>query len=267
MMANLWSLVAAVSLALGAVAGGLAAFRRGRTWGPIFVVLRAASMIALAVALVGRAGAAGGWSPYDPQLSTLGLVMAILIVHSVLAWLLKAQTTGPLVDLAGLGLLVAGAAGLPAGTPPLPCPQEVVSLQIQWALFLLGGGSLLVAGCMGLSLILGRAVQSRGRSVHSATSQSLCTLLVWAVKLAFVTVGSGLTAGLWWAWQTLGTLTSGDPRAEWMALAWLLTAMTLVAGQLERHRRWWVAGLAGLAALNAIFGWLLLVGLQDLLGF
>lgn len=267
MMADLWSLVAAVSLALSAVAGGLAAFRTDSAWVRIFLGLRVTSMVAVAVALVGRAGTAGGWSPYDPQLSVLGLVLAMLIVHSVLAWLLKAGPTGPLVELAGLGLLLVGAAGLPAGTLPLPCPQEVAWLQIQWALFLLGGGSLLVAGCMGLTLMVDRAVQSRGRSVHLATSENLYTLLVWAVKLAFVTVGSGLTIGLWWAWRSLGTLASGDPRAEWMALAWLLTAMSLLAGQLERHQRWWVAGLAGLAALNVIFGWLFLVGLQDLLGF
>jgi hypothetical protein len=120
---------------------------------------------------------------------------------------------------------------------------------------------------MGLTLILERAVQRRGGNLNLATSDSLYALLVWAARLAFVTLGSGLTVGLWWSWQTLGTLTGGDPRSEWMALAWLLTAMSLLAGQLERHRRWWVSGLAGLAALNVVFGWLLLVGVQALFGF
>ncbi len=266
-MANMWTIVAALSLALGAVAGGLASIRRGRAWSRVFMALRATSVAALAVALVGGAGALGQWSPYDQQLSVLALALVMLVVHSLLAWLLKVNTTGPLIEFAGLGLLLLGAARLPAGAALLPCPQEIAPFQVQWALFLLGGGSLLVAGCMGLTVVLDRAVKNRGGNLHLATSENLYALLVGAAMLAFVTLGSGLTVGLWWAWQTLGTLTSGDPRADWMALAWLLTAMSLLAGQLERHRRWWVTGLAILAASNMIFGWLLLVGVQDLLGF
>jgi hypothetical protein len=41
----------------------------------------------------------------------------------------------------------------------------------------------------------------------------------------------------------------------------------LLAGQLDRHRRGWVIGLVVLATSNMLFGWLLLVGVQDLLGF
>lgn len=267
MMADVWTIVAAVSLAVGAIAGGLAVLWGGRVWARVFVAVRATSMVALTVAILGRVITLGQWSPYDQGLGLLGLVLAMLLVHSLLAWLLKVEIPVPLVELAGLGLLLAGAAGLPAGAPLLACPQTVMPVQIQWVLFLLGGGSLLTAGCMGLTVVLGRAAFSRGRDLHQAASEDLVALLVRATMLALVALGSGLIVGLWWAWQTLGTQTSGDPRAEWMAVTWLLAAMSLLAGQLERHTRWWVIGLAVLAASNMLFGWLLLVGVQDLLGF
>jgi hypothetical protein len=266
-MTEIWTAVAVLSLAVGAIAGGLAAFRRSRVWDRIFAAIRATSVVALTVALLGRVATLGQWSLYDQQLSVLGLALAMLLVHSLLAWLLKGGMTAPLVELAGLGLLIGGAARLPAGTPLLTCPQNMAPLQIQWVLFLLGGGSLLTAGCMGLSVVVGRAVQTRAWKLHLAASEDLYALLVQAAMLALVSLGSGLIVSLWWASQTLGSLTGGDPRIEWMALAWLLTAMTLLAGQLERNARWWVIGLALLAAFNMLFGWLLLVGVQDLLGF
>jgi hypothetical protein len=221
----------------------------------------------LVVALAARVIRLGRWSAYDWEMSLLTLVLSLLIVHSVLAWFLKAKNPGPLVELVGLGLLLIVLVGTSVGVPLLTCPQWLAAFQIQWILFLLGGGSLLVAGCMGLTVIVYRAVQRSGRSLYLAPSEDLYALLVRAAMLALVALGSGLTVSLWWAWQTLGTLTGGDPRAEWMALTWLLTAMSLLAGQLDRHRQRWVIALAVIAASNLLFGWLLLVGAQDLLGF
>jgi hypothetical protein len=40
--------------------------------------------------------------------------------------------------------------------------------------------------------------------------------------------------------------------------------MSLLAGQLERHSRAWVIGLAILAASSGLFGWLLAVSVQGL---
>jgi hypothetical protein len=120
---------------------------------------------------------------------------------------------------------------------------------------------------MGLTVALARAMEGRGWNPYLAAPEDLCALLLRAAMLALVAIGSGLAVGLWWDWQTLGTLTSGDPRAEWMALTALITAMSLLAGQLDRHRRGWVIGLVVLATSNMLFGWLLLVGVQDLLGF
>jgi hypothetical protein len=266
-MTDLWIVVSAFSLAVGAIAGGLAAFQRGRAWDRVFVAVRATSVAALAVALVARVGTLGYWSPYDQELSVLGLALSMLIVHSVLAWLLRAETTGPFVELVGLGLVLVGAANLPIATPLLACPQWVVPSQIQWSFFLLGGGSLLAAGCMGLTVALARAMQSHGWTLHLAAPGDLYALLLRAAMLALVAISSGLAVGLWWAWQTLGTLTSGDPRAEWMALTALRTTMSLLAGQMDRHQRGWVVGLVVLATSNMLFGWLFLVGVQDLLGF
>ena len=266
-MVDMWSLVAALSLGAGAIVGGLAAFRKEQLWARLFVAVRVASVAALAVALAGRVLTLGWWSAYDWEMSLLTLVLSLLIVHSVLAWFLKAENPGPLVELVGLGLLLVVFVGASVGVPLLTCPQWLAPFQLQWILFLVGGGSLLVAGCMGLTVILYSAVQRRGRSLYLAPSEDLYALLVRAAVLALVTLGSGLTVSLWWAWHTLGTLTGGDPRAEWMALTWLLTAMSLLAGQLDRHRQRWVIALAVVAASNLLFGWLFLVGVQDLLGF
>lgn len=267
MMAEVWTIVAGVSLAMGVLAGGLVAVRRGRIWTRVFVAVRATSIVALTVALVARVVTLGHWSPYDQGLGLLGLALVMLLVHSLLAWLLKVEIPTPLVELTGLGLLLLGAARLPAGVPLLACPQTVVPFQIQWVLFLLGGGSLLAAGCTGLTVVLGRAADGFGWNLRLAASEDMVVLLVRAARLALVTLGSGLIVGLWWSWQTLGTQTSGDPRADWMAVTWLLTAMSLLAGQLERHMRRWVVGLVVLAASNMLFGWLVLVGVQDLFGF
>lgn len=266
-MTEIWALVTALSLAVGTIAGGLAAFRKERIWTRVFVAVRTISAAALVAALIRRVITLGQWSPYDWELTLLALVLSLLVVHSVLAWLLKAENPGPIVELAGLALLLVGLARLGVSAPLLPCPQGMVPFQIQWILFLLGGGSLLTAGCMGLTVVLYRAVQRRGWSLDLAIPEDLYALQVQAAMLALVTLGSGLTISLWWAWRTLGTLTSGDPRAEWMALTWLLTAMSLLAGQLDRHRKRWVSGLVVVAASSLLFGWLLLVGVQDLLRF
>jgi hypothetical protein len=264
MVTEISIIIAALALAAGAVASGLGVIPRDRTWARVLIVVRAIGVVALTVALMGRVVILGQWSPYDQTLSLLGLVLAMLIVHSALAWILKIESTGPLVEVAGLGLLLAGAARVPAGAPPLDCSQRMAPFQIQWALFLLGGGSLLVAGCVALTMVLDKAVQSRGRHLPVAASAELYAFLVQAAGLALVILGSGLAVSLWWAWQTLGTLSSRDPRTEWMVLTWLLTAMSLLAGQLGRHRRRWMVGLAVLAASNTLFGWLFLLGVQGL---
>jgi ABC-type transport system involved in cytochrome c biogenesis permease subunit len=90
--------------------------------------------------------------------------------------------------------------------------------------------------------------------------------LTQAIFLALVALGSGLTVSVWWAWQTAGTLTAGDPREIWMAVTWLTAAMSLVAWQLEGHRGRWAAGLALAAALYVGFGLVFLTYLQSLLG-
>lgn len=266
-MIEMATLVAALALALGAIAGGLAVLERDRVRAWPWIALRATSIVALTVALVARVGTLGQWSPYDQELNVLGLVLAMLIVHSVLAWALGLENSGPLAELAGLGVLLIGAARLPVGAPLLNCPQEMAAFQIQWLLFLLGGGSLIVAGCAGLTVVLGKVAEGRGRDLHLAPLVDLYALVVQAAGLAWLALGGGLTISLWWTWQALGTLTSGDPRAEWMALTWLLTAMSLLAGQLERHPRRWVIGLSILAASNLVFGWLLVVGALGVLGF
>lgn len=266
MTLEIWTIVAALSLVTGAMAGGLAMFRLGPAWDRMFLAARAISTTGVTVALVGSLVAQGGWSPQDPAQSALGLVLVMLILQWVLAWRFKTRNVGPLVESVGLGLLLLGAIDLQTGAPLLNCQQEMALFQIQWALFLLGGASLLLAACMGLTLALGKVLQGLSWDLSLAAPADLYALVVQAAMLAVVALGGGLIVSLWWSWQTLGTLTSGDPREGWMALIWLLTAMSLLAGQLPRHRRRWVVGLAVLAAANVLFAWPLLAGAQGVLG-
>jgi len=175
----------------------------------------------------------------------------------VLAWRVGAGSAGPVVDIVALALSLlivivfeGSAQGLACG-PQSPLPQAT------WVLFSLGGGSVLVAGSAGLLVAVLGLLVWRGMVPGLRGRIVVYDLLAQATLLGLVALGSGLIISAWWAWRTSGLLADGTPRQVWMAIAWLITAASLLAWQLDRRRAWWAAGLALAASAAALAGMLL----------
>ncbi len=264
MAAESWfSLGAGILLAVAAVGCGLAwAGVRGR-WGLVAAVARGAAGVALLVALALVALARGWWSPLDLRQVALGLAWATVVLHLALTWRLSAGDAGPFTDLIALALT--GLALWPGGSVPTPA-QRMVPFYVQWVLFLLGGGAVIVAGSAGLALALRAGLARRGLGLAGPSRAGLGVLLREAVSLALVTLGGGLVAGSWWAWRTVGRLASGDPREGWMAITWLIAALSLLSWRLEKHPGRWAAVLAMAAAAAALVGLLAIVEVRRALG-
>jgi hypothetical protein len=86
-----------------------------------------------------------------------------------------------------------------------------------------------------------------------------------ATAVTLLTLGTGLIAGAWWSWRTLGSLLGADPVLGWMATAWLLAGTSLLSWRLGRMAGRLAAGLAVLAACSGIFGLLAAADLIRLL--
>ena len=229
----------------------------------------------LTVAVILAAIAHGEWSPSDPRQVALDLTLAALVIHLVLGWQLGVGSAGPVVDVVALILVVVGAIAVWPGGPLLTCAQRAVPFWAQWALFLLGSGGVIVAGSAGLMEMIQAWMARRGRHLRLPRQADTHTLLRQATSLALVALGSGLAVSVWWAWQTAGLLTDGDPRAGWIAATWLAAAMSELAWWLDRRSPvsdqgdragQWAAGLAIAAAVVAILGLLAVVDLRHLLG-
>jgi hypothetical protein len=253
MVPEIWGAVAAFLLGGAAVAEGLALFNARGWWNLVAVGARAAGTASVAVAFGLVVVAQGEWSPLDRQQVVLGLVLAMLAVQIILTWCLKIGSGGPVVDATAVALILAGTFLLPQGASPLTCAQRAVVFRAQWILYLLGAGSVLVAGNAGLMLALRRGLAGRDRSFRQPRLGDLYNLLTQAISLALVTLGSGLALSVWWAWQTTGTLSGGDSRDLWIGVTWLAAAMSQLAWQLEGYRGRWAAGLALVAASGVVF--------------
>jgi hypothetical protein len=254
MTSEIWMAVAALLVGVAALAGVLFLLKLRSRWAWIVTVARAASIVALAVALILAAFEQGEWSPFDPRQAIPGLILATLALHMILAWRRKAGSAGPVVDLFALVLILVGAFAIEPGASPLNCAQRTFPFRVQWILFLVGGGGVLVAGNAGLLLALRRLVETQEWALRLPDPSRTWSLLVDAVYLALVALGSGLTVSLWWSWRTVGELNEGDPRVGWVGIAWLTSSMSLVAWQLESRREQWAAGLAVVAAAAVLFG-------------
>jgi hypothetical protein len=138
--------------------------------------------------------------------------------------------------------------------------QQWVPFYAQWTLWFLGAGAATVAGSAGLmeaghnllTASRGRvpsALRDRPTRAHAGQRPSpLCApptrpskylrrftglaATNSAVWLAVIGLGGGLTVAVWWAWQTAGSLSSGDSHEGWLTVAWLLAAMSLTARHL-----------------------------------
>ncbi len=260
MTPDIWIIMAAVFLALAAVAAGLAMFAVRGPWSVVAIGARVAALALLIVALVASAMAQGKWMAVDPQQAMLGLIATMLAVHLVLAWRLGTGSAGPVVDIVALGLVIV--VTVEGGAPGLACVRHSPLLQAHWVLFSLGGGSVLVACAAGLMLALRRLLVWRDWHLRVPPQALLHDLLAQATLLALVVLGSGLVISAWWAWQTPSLLGNGNPRQVWMAVAWLITATSLLAWQLDGRRGRWAAGLALAAAAAVLVGMLFPVDLS-----
>jgi hypothetical protein len=254
MTPEIWVALAALLLAAAAISSGLATFKVPGRWGLVVIGARAAAAMVVAAALIYAVIAQGEWTPLDRQQMVLGLLLAMLAIHLVLTWCLRIGDTGPTVDVVALVLLLGGAFAIQPEPIVLSCFQRALPYQVQRGLFLLGGGSVLVAGHAGLMASVQKISRSRGWNVKLPGRADLSSLLTQAIFLALVALGGGLTVSVWWAWRTVGMLAAGDPHLVWMVIVWLVTGMSLLAWKLEAHRERWVAGLAILAAAIVLFG-------------
>lgn len=228
---------------------------RGR-WALLAAGFEIAALVAALAALVLSITAANPRSPDNLRLVAWGLAPAILGAHLFLQRLARTQGGRLIAELLALAALILGILVPKPVAMLLGCPQYGAAFTIQWSLFVLGAGSVIVAGSAGLEMLLGTA-WSRRRAHHSPLRGSaLQTLVSQGTVLALVTLGAGLTVATWWSWQAAGTPTSGDPREIWLAITWLVTATSLLAWQMEKRAAKWAAALAVLAAAFA-FGCLL----------
>ncbi len=254
MMPEIWVAVAAALLGVAAIAGGAAILAGRRPWGAVAIGTRVAALAALIVALIATVMASGQWTASDHQQAVLSLVVAMGAIHLLLVWPLGAAGVGPMVDIVAIILSLMGVFLIQAGAPSSTCTQQASLFQVDWILFLLGGGSLLVAACAGLTLALRWLLVWRGLELDLPVPVSLYDLLRHAAALALVALASGLLTGVWWAWRTTGVMLGANAGEVWMAVAWLITAMSLLAWQLDGRRSQWAAGLALVAAAAVLVG-------------
>ncbi len=263
MKIELWAALAALLYAAAAVSSGLARSKRQGAWRRVALATRIAGLVPLAVALTVAIMDHGEPSPYDLRQLALWLGLAASLVGLALPWRQGNTEAGPVQDVVLLSLLVAALLVIRPGGRPLTCVERWFPFWTYWGLFLLGSGSILVAGSAALDLALGAFLP--GDQLWTTRAGSY-RLLANATLGSLVALGGGLTLAVWWAWRTAGSLSAGDPRPTWMGATWLLVGMSLLAWQLQRRGARIAAILAIVAAAMALFGLLAVLDLQRLWG-
>lgn len=268
MMLETWlTLGASTLLAIGIVAQGLGWSRAPGRWDWLTLIARLGAAAALAAGLALATIGHGAWTPFNLQLLTLGLALGALVIHLALTWRCDTDGAGPAIDLTLLTLSLL-AAGAWAGESLPTCVQRALPFLVQWGLYVIGAGGAVVAGSAGLMLLL-RGLWARiGWDLPLPQRDDVLAFLRQATMVTLVSLGSGLTVGTWWAWKTTGTLSS-HPHSGWMAITWLVAAISVLAwplGQRPTRSGQWAAVLAILAAATAIFGLLAAVDIRHVLG-
>jgi hypothetical protein len=251
------ALGAAIVLAAGALARGLASFGVGsgpRRWDRLILGTRLAAAIALAVALgLGLAAQAVGMLPAPWQVA-LGLALAALLVQLALWWRYGYDGAGPISDLVATGLVALGlVANWPAGRV-LTCAQCAIPYQVQGFLVVAGSGGATVMGATGLLLALRASLVRRVEDLELPGELALHDFMKGATIVTLVVLAAGLLVAAWWVWLTLGGPVSNDPRSGWIAVTWLLAVTSWLAWRLGEGGERWAAVLAVLTAVAANWG-------------
>jgi len=264
MTPEVWELASALLLAM-AIAGGIrAAFVSHSRWRLIAAGTRLGAMGALLVALVLSGLVPGRWSPFDLHQLAVSLAVASLAWGLVLSRVWDSMAPNPVLDTSILAIVLTAMLAMRPGGPLLYCAQRDSLFAGQWVFFILGAGSAVVAASTALTWAV-RRISALGALRWAALGDPSRSLFE-AVFVTLLSLGSGLLLSVLWAWQTYGSLSTGDPRQGWMAGAWLVAAMSLVAWQLERRNRAWASVMAGIAGVVVVVGLLAVLDLQRLLG-
>jgi len=235
----------------------LAAVARVLGWDLVAVGSRAGAAAVLVAALILSILNNGGWSPFVLGQLSLCLALAMLLSDLVLVWRLGVDGASPVVDVLALFVLFMGVWVVGFDAPALTCSQQSPPFYAQWVLFLFGVGAVLVSGSAGLLLYLRVLLVRGGWAGGLPPGHDLQAFLRHSSALALVALGAGLTVGVWWAWQEMGSLYGGDPREIWMASTWLASVMSLLSWQIGKRSGLWAAGLAIVAAIIGLVGLLI----------
>jgi len=264
MTAEIWELASVLLLAVAIAGGTLAFFVSHSRWRLIATGARLGALGALIGALVFSMVAQGQWSPFNLHQLAVSLAIASLAAGLILVRAWDLMTPDPVLDASILAIVLTAMLTIRPGGPVLDCAQRDILFGGQWVLFVLGAGSAIMAASTALAWTLRRI--SRLEALRWTSSGDPSRPLLEAVLVALLSLGAGLVLSVLWAWQTYGSLSTGDPRQGWMAGAWLVAAMSLVACQLERRNRVWASVLAGIAGAAVLFGLLAILDLQRLWG-
>jgi hypothetical protein len=197
----------------------------------------------------------------------LSLALATLVIYLVLVWRLRVDGAAPIVDIVVMTLiLTAYLAGQPPELEPVRL-QRGASRQILWVLLSVGAGGVMVAGSTGLALGLRAALRTRIPNLAWPQWLDLHLLLKEATFLSLVVLGAGLAVSAWWAWEAGGTVAiasgaltfgSNGDGLLWVAITWLVAAMSHVARRIGKKWGRWTAGLAIAMAVTGLVGlWML----------
>jgi hypothetical protein len=259
---------ALMTIAVVAQALGLSGAFERRRWPWLVVVTRVAAAAALAAALILVAITEGAWTLFDLRHMTLGLALAVLTIQLAIAWGCHTDGAGPAVDLVVLALSLL-AVEVQAREALPTCPQREILFLAQWGLFVVGTGGAVLAGSAGLMLLLRGVWAKIGWDRQLPARDDVGAFLRQATMLTLASLGIGLVAGSWLAWRNVGAPTGGDSRSTWMAITWLISAMSLLAWRLRQRlgrQGLWAAILSISAASTAIVGILAITGIGRALG-
>lgn len=253
-MTELWSALALFLLLVAIMARGLMLLNVAGRWSQVITGVRVSALLALGATILLSVSARGWGSPLDPRQLALALAWTTSAVYVVLFWRFRVDAAAPVVDLVAAALVLTamllGQSGGPVGTHA----RYAATFCVHWALLLLGAGGVLVAGSAGLMLALRTALAGRLPDLAWPRRSASHLLLKHATAFALVALGAGLAVSTWWAWRTLGTFALGDTLQGWVAITWLLMAMSLLARRTRKQWGSWTAGLAMVASAVVLFG-------------